>query len=189
MFAINFLQSHGLIETTTLEYPGDFGSEPRWGDRPMESCGEAMRLYQRRIELWKNYETDEPEDEIIYIIEKYDVNETPCDSPKEIIYNVSDAVVSTIQALFKGKKARKEVAHLHRKDNCLKEATERVLMRRANTKALENRILELEKENAELKCVVPTKTPGFLDKVKFEVEELLHIRQIHHLRKTKLIPH
>lgn len=160
MFAINFLQSYGLIETTTLEYPGDFGSD--FGSEP-------ERLYQRRIELWKKYETDEPKDELIYIIEKNDV---------------SDAVVSTFQALFKGKKARKDVAHLHRKDNFLKEAEERVQKSRANTKALENRILELEKENAVLKCVDATKTPGFLDKVKFEVEELLHIRQIHHLRKT-----
>jgi predicted nuclease with TOPRIM domain len=97
--------------------------------------------------------------------------------------------IRTIQAFLKGKKVRKDIAYLHRKEKCLKESRERVQKNKASTKALENRILELEKENAELKSVVATKTPGFLEKVKSEMEELLHIRQIHHMRKTKLISH
>ena len=87
---------------------------------------------------------------------------------------------------LRGIKARKDVTLLHRKEKHIEEATKRVSQRNIDTKVLTDRILELEKENADL-LASRLHQCKFSDKIKSEIEEMIHVRQIHHLRKTKLI--
>ena len=69
-------------------YPGDFSSQAK---KKIQKD-----LYETRIQLWKDTETDEPKDEVL----------------DNRLTQVSDAV-NRIKALLLGKRARKNVAYQH----------------------------------------------------------------------------
>lgn len=92
-----------------------------------------------------------------------------------------------LNAFMKGVKTRKNVAVLHMRENILEKCRKHIIVKKLREATIKNNILELEKENIDLKKVITTRPQGFLDKKKSEIENLIHIRQIHHLRKTKLI--
>lgn len=143
-------------------YPGNFS----------KSCEKNLTqydLYERRIQLWKNSETGEPKDEVL-----------DNDHSKH-----SDAV-KAIQALFQGKQTRKKVAFQHRKQLRIDEAIKRREQRLLEDKQMQDKLSLLEEENAKLKKtlqVLGTSTYNAI--VKNNVEEVLHTRQIHHLRSRK----
>ena len=128
-------------------------------------------LYQMRIQLWKDTDTDEPKDEVL----------------DNRLSQVSDAV-KHLKALFLGKKARNDVAFQHNKQYHLDQAYKRREQRILEEKKMQENISMLEKENARLKEVINVKTGGYLYTVQSHINEILQTRHIHHLRtKGKLI--
>ena len=130
-------------------------------------------LYQRRIQLWKDCETDEPKDEVL-------------DEPKdEVLDNrltqVPDAV-NRIKSLLIGKKARKDVAFQRKKEYHLEMCYKRVGDKLLAEKQTHDKLSKLENENARLKEELQNLT------IKCHIDYIQHTRQIHHLRtKGKLI--
>ena len=93
--------------------------------------------------------------------------------------------ISTLLAFYKGRLARKTVFKCHQKDRIMKEAHDRLTSRLSHLKTLEERVVELERENLELVKENTVMKDTFSSNLQQEVEQLLHIRQIHHLRKSK----
>lgn len=146
-------------------YPGNFS----------KSCEKNLTqydLYERRIQLWKNSETEEPKDEV-----------------QDNVLNKHTDAVKTIQALFQGKQTRKKVAFQHRKQFHIDEAIKRRDQRLLGYKQMQDKLSLLEEENAKLKKTLQMLgTSTYNAIVKNNVEEVLHTRQVHHLRtKKKLI--
>ena len=151
-------------------YPGNFSE--------MTEKQSQKDLYQRRIQLWKDTETDEPKDEVL----------------DNRLTQVSDAV-NSIKALLLGKRARKNVAYQHTvknwKDYHLEQSHKRVMQRLLEEKQTQERLSNLESENVKLKEeILNLKTTTHISSIKYHINEILHTRQIHHLRtKGKLISH
>ena len=146
-------------------YPGDF-SKP--SNKQL-----SQELYQTRIQLWKDSETDDPKDEVL----------------DNVLNKHSDAA-KTLQALFKAKQVRKNVAFQHRKQFHLDEALKRRAQRLLGEQQMQDKLSLLQEENAKLKQeLLDTKTSSYTTNVKSHIEEILHVRQIHHLRSrgSKLI--
>ncbi len=146
-------------------YPGNFS----------KSCEKNLTqydLYERRIQLWKNSETEEPKDEV-----------------QDNVLNKHTDAVKTIQALFQGKQTRKKVAFQHRKQFHIDEAIKRREQRLLGDQQMQDKLSLLEEENAKLKKTLQMLgTSTYNAIVKNNVEEVLHTRQVHHLRtKKKLI--
>ena len=146
-------------------YPGNFS----------KSCEKNLTqydLYERRIQLWKNSETEEPKDEV-----------------QDNVLNKHTDAVKTIQALFQGKQTRKKVAFQHRKQFHIDEAIKRRDQRLLGYKQMQDKLSLVEEENAKLKKTLQMLgTSTYNAIVKNNVEEVLHTRQVHHLRtKKKLI--
>ena len=146
-------------------YPGNFS----------KSCEKNLTqydLYERRIQLWKNSETEEPKDEV-----------------QDNVLNKHTDAVKTIQALFQGKQTRKKVAFQHRKQFHIDEAIKRREQRLLGDQQMQDKLSLVEEENAKLKKTLQMLgTSTYNAIVKNNVEEVLHTRQVHHLRtKKKLI--
>lgn len=143
-------------------YPGNFS----------KSCEKNLTqydLYERRIQLWKNSETEEPKDEV-----------------QDNVLNKHTDAVKTIQALLQGKLARKKVAFQHRKQFHIDEAIKRREQRLLGDQQMQDKLSLLEEENARLKkelCDASTST--YASTVKNKIEEILHSRQVHYLRTRK----
>ncbi len=138
-------------------YPGNFSE--------LANKQSSRELYQRRIQLWKDAETDEPKDEVLD-------NETYAGN--------------RIKALILGKMARKNVAYQHTvqhwKRYHLDQAYKRVGEKLIAEKQTQDKLSRLENENARLKQELQNLT------IKCHIDDIQHTRQIHHLRtKVKLI--
>ena len=133
-------------------------------------------LYQRRIQLWKDTETDEPKDEVL----------------DNRLTQVPDAV-NSIKALLLGKKARKNVAHQltvkYWKEYHIDQAYKRREQRLLQEKQTQDNLSKLENENAKLKEeILNLKTTTYTSTIQSYINDIQHTRQVHHLRtKGKLI--
>lgn len=152
-------------------YPGDFSSQVK---KKIQKD-----LYETRIQLWKDTETDEPKDEVL----------------DNRLTQVSDAV-NRIKALLLGKRARKNVAYQHTvqhwKEYHIEQAYKRREQRLLEDKQTQDNLTRLEDENAKLKEeILNLKTKTYLSTVQYYINEIQHTRQVHHLRTkgTKLISH
>lgn len=160
--------SHNIDESYDV-YPGDFS---KMGNKKLQED-----LYNRRIQLWMESETDEPKDEV----------------QDNGIYTQSDAV-KTIMAFLKGKKVKKAINWELKKQDFYDCATKRIQARKQETEEQHNKIIKLEEERSqlirerdELKVLLLQATNNrYYSSVKHDIEELLHKRQTHHLRKLIL---
>jgi hypothetical protein len=149
-------------------YPGNFSK--------LADKLSSEDLYQRRIQLWKDTETDEPKDEVL----------------DNRLTQVSDAV-NSIKALLLGKRARKNVAYQltvkHWKDYHIEQAYKRRAQRLLEDKHAQDKLSRLENENAKLKEEIQNlRTTTYKSTIKCHINDIQHTRQIHHLRtKGKLI--
>ena len=138
-------------------YPGNFSK--------LVDKKSSEDLYQRRIQLWMDTDTDEPKDEVL----------------DNRLTQVSDAV-NRIKGLLLGKKARKDVAFQLTKQYHLELAYKRVGEKLLVEKQTQDKLSSLENENARLKEELQNLT------IKCHIDDIQHTRQIHHLRtKGKLI--
>tara|TARA_Y100000768_G_scaffold354159_1_gene306956 strand:- start:301 stop:822 length:522 start_codon:yes stop_codon:yes gene_type:complete len=120
---------------------------------------------KRRLQIWRNYETDKPKDEVL----------------DNRLTQVPDAV-NSIKSLLVGKKARKDVAFQRNKQHHLELAYKRVGEKLLEEKQTQDKLSKLENENARLKEELQNL------KIKCHIDDLQHTRQMHHLRtKGKLI--
>ena len=154
-------------------YPGNFSK--------LVDKKSSEDLYQRRIQLWIDTDTDE-KDEVL----------------DNRLTLVSDAV-NSIKALLLGKRARKNVAYQHTVQHWKEYHIEQAYKRREHMlleeQQTQDKLSKLEKENAELKEEIATleilhrqSTNMYFNTIQMYVEEQQHIRQVHHLRtKGKLI--
>ncbi len=149
-------------------YPGDFSSQAK---KKIQKD-----LYETRIQLWKDTETDEPKDEVL----------------DNRLTQVSDAV-NRIKALLLGKRARKNVAYQHTvqhwKEYHIEQAYKRREQRLLEDKQTQDNLSRLENENAKLKEeILNLKTKTYMSTIQYYINDIQHTRQIHHLRtKGKLI--
>ena len=149
-------------------YPGNFSK--------LVNKKSSDDLYQRRIQLWKDSETDEPKDEVL----------------DNRLTKVSDAV-NSIKALLLGKRARKNVAYQHTvqhwKEYHIEQAYKRREQRLLEDKQTQDNLTRLENENAKLKEeILNLKTTTYMSTVQCYINDIQHTRQVHHLRtKGKLI--
>ncbi len=149
-------------------YPGDFSTQTK---KKIQKD-----LYEIRIQLWKDTETDEPKDEVL----------------DNRFTQVSDAV-NRIKGLLLGKRARKNVAYQltveHWKEYHIEQAYKRREQRLLEDKQAQDNLSRLENENAELKEeILNLKTTTYMSTIKSYINDIQHTRQIHHLRtKGKLI--
>lgn len=88
--------------------------------------------------------------------------------------------VPVLQALLKGVQARKATTVKRWKQEQLDKAHERVQVKKEEKQKLLDRIKELEDENKSLKEQLNGTSRD--TSIKLEVEEILHQRQVHHLR-------
>ena len=145
-------------------YPGDFSSQAK------------KDLYETRIQLWKDTETDEPKDEVL----------------DNRLTQVSDAV-NRIKALLLGKRARKNVAYQHTvkhwKEYHIEQAYKRREQRLLEDKQTQDNLSRLENENAKLnEEILNLKTTTYMSTIQYYINDIQHTRQIHYLRtKGKLI--
>jgi len=131
-------------------------------------------LYQTRIQLWKDRETDEPKDEV----------------RDNDIYTLSDAV-KTIQAYLKGKKVKKAINWELKKQHYYDCAIKRNEVKKQEAEEQHKKIIKLEEERDELvrerdelkEQLLKATQNRHYSKIKFNVDELLHTRQTHYLRK------
>lgn len=151
-------------------YPGDFSSQAK---KKIQKD-----LYETRIQLWKDTETDEPKDEVL----------------DNRLTQVSDAV-NRIKALLLGKRARKNVAYQHTvqhwKEYHIEQAYKRREQRLLEEKQTQDNLSRLEDENAKLKEDIQNlKTKVYMSTIQCYINDIQHTRQVHHLRtKGKLISH
>lgn len=151
-------------------YPGDFSSQAK---KKIQKD-----LYETRIQLWKDTETDEPKDEVL----------------DNRLTQVSDAV-NRIKALLLGKRARKNVAYQHTvqhwKEYHIEQAYKRREQRLLEEKQTQDNLSRLEDENAKLKEDIKNlKTKVYMSTIQCYINDIQHTRQVHHLRtKGKLISH
>lgn len=151
-------------------YPGDFSSQVK---KKIQKD-----LYETRIQLWKDTETDEPKDEVL----------------DNRLTQVSDAV-NRIKALLLGKRARKNVAYQHTvqhwKEYHIEQAYKRREQRLLEDKQTQDNLSRLENENAKLKEeILNLKTKTYMSTIECYINDIQHTRQVHHLRtKGKLISH
>ena len=90
---------------------------------------------------------------------------------------------TVLQGALKGVAARKETHMKFLKETFLEQARERVEKQKAETEKLQDRIKELEEENAILKQLHSQATKRHFLAIQMDVEDLQHRRQVHHLRK------
>jgi len=151
-------------------YPGEFSSQAK---KKIQKD-----LYETRIQLWKDTETDEPKDEVL----------------DNRLTQVSDAV-NRIKALLLGKRARKNVAYQHTvkhwKEYHIEKAYKRREQRLLEDKQTQDNLSRLENENAKLKEeILNLKTKTYMSTIQCYINDIQHTRQVHHLRtKGKLISH
>ena len=152
-------------------YPGDFSSVAK---KKIQKD-----LYEIRIQLWKDTETDEPKDEVL----------------DNRLTQVSDAV-NRIKALLLGKRARKNVAYQHTvqhwKEYHIEQAYKRREQRLLEDKQTQDNLSRLENENAKLnEEILNLKTITYLSTIQYYINDIQHTRQVHYLRTkgAKLISH
>lgn len=153
------------------DYPGDFSS--------LAKKKIQKDMYETRIQLWKDTETDEPKDEVL----------------DNRLTQVSYAV-NRINALLLGKRARKNVAYQHTvkhwKEYHIEQAYKRREQRLLEDKQTQDNLSRLENENAKLKEeILNLKNKTYMSNtIQYYINHIQHTRQIHHLRtKGKLISH
>ena len=151
-------------------YPGNFSNhigKPKTNED---------KYRKRRLQIWMNYETDKPKDEVL----------------DNRLTQVSDAV-NRIKALLIGKRARKNVAYQHTVQNWkeyhLEQAYKRREQRLLEEKQTQDNLTRLENENAKLKEeILNLKTKTYMSTIACYINDIQHTKQIHHLRtKGKLI--
>mgnify|MGYP004206512353 CR=1 FL=1 len=153
-------------------YPGDFSSHAKKKKIQKD-------LYETRIQLWKDTETDEPKDEVL----------------DNRFTQVSDAV-NIIKALLLGKRARKNVDYQHTvqhwKEYHLEQAYKRREQRLLEDKQTQDNLSRLENENAKLKEeILNLKNKTYMSTIRSYINDIQHTRQVHYLRTkgAKLISH
>ena len=153
-------------------YPGNFSKHIG------KSKSKEDKYRKRRLQLWRNYETDKPKDEVL----------------DNRLTQVSDAV-NRIKALLLGKRARKNVAYQHTvqhwKEFHIEQAYKRREQRLLEEKQTQDNLSRLEDENANLKEEIQNlKTKVYMSTIHCYINDIQHTRQVHHLRtKGKLISH
>ena len=90
---------------------------------------------------------------------------------------------TVLQGALRGLRTRKETPIRFMKETFMLQAQERVESRKAETEKLQDRIRELEEENAILKQLHKQATNRYFHAIQKNVEDLQHRRQVHHLRK------
>tara|TARA_X000000950_G_C13888586_1_gene649889 strand:- start:1734 stop:2291 length:558 start_codon:yes stop_codon:yes gene_type:complete len=151
-------------------YPGNFSKhigKPKTNED---------KYRKRRLQIWRNYETDKPKDEVL----------------DKRLTQVSDAV-NRIKALLLGKRARKNVAYQHTvqhwKEYHIEQAYKRREQRLLEDKQTQDNLTRLKNENAKLKeDILNLKTTTYMSTIQCYINDIQHTRQVHHLRtKGKLI--
>lgn len=160
------------LTTSVMIYGGEMYEEYPGNYNKLYEKNIQQELYERRILLWKNSDTDEHKDEVL-----------------DNSHSKHSYAVKTIQALLQGKKTRKEVAFQHRKQLHIDEAIKRREQRLLGEQEIQDRLYLLQEENVKLKqALLDAGTSTYNAIVKNNIEEVLHTRQVHYLRtRTKLI--
>ena len=156
-------------------------------------------LYQTRIQLWKDRETDEPKDEVrdndiytlsdaVKTIQAYLKGKKV---KKAINWELKSDAVKTIMAYLKGKKVKKAINWELKKQHYYDCAIKRNEVKKQEAEEQHKKIIKLEEERDQLvrerdelkEQLLKATQNRHYSKIKFNVDELLHTRQTHYLRK------